>query len=119
MLLLVPAAALGLLLGAAFAVVLSALHVYFRDVRYIVQAALLVWVYLTPVIYRLEWIGSARRFVLLNPMTGVVELYRAATVGAEPGWEWALLWTGVWLVILAVIGLALHRRFDRVFVDLL
>ena len=100
---------------------LSALHVYFRDVRYLVQAALLVWIYLTPVIYPL---GRHRRrtpFVVANPMTGVVELYRAATVGAESGlgtrplvvdggwcrrrWPWS--------------ASPLHRRFDRVFVDLL
>ena len=115
----VPGILLGLWLGASFAVVLSALHVYFRDVRYLVQAALLVWVYLTPVIYPLSFIGDARKFIMVNPMTGVVELYRAATVGAEAGWEWAVLWSVCWCVVLTIFGLFLHRRFDRVFVDLL
>ena len=118
-LLLVPALALTLLLGACFAIVLSALHVYLRDVRYLVQAALLVWLYVTPVIYPLGAIGRVRPWVEANPMTGVVELYRAATVGADPGWTTTLLWTGGWCVLLLVAGVLLHRRFDRVFVDLL
>jgi ABC-type polysaccharide/polyol phosphate export permease len=118
-LLLVPAAALTLLLGAAFALVLSALHVYFRDVRYLVQAALLLWLYLTPVIYPLNAIGHVRPWVEANPVTGVVELYRAATVGAESGWTVTLWWTGGWCVVLLAVALALHRRFDRLFVDLL
>jgi ABC-type polysaccharide/polyol phosphate export permease len=56
---------------------------------------------------------------MVNPMTGVVELYRSATVGTEPGWEWTVLWTVLWCVALIVGGLALHRRYDRLFVDLL
>ncbi len=116
---LVPATAATLFLAASFCLVLSALHVYFRDTRYLVQAALLVWLYLTPVIYPLEAIGDARAFVEANPVTGVVELYRAATVGADEGWGVPLLWTAGWMAILTVIGLLLHRRFDRVFSDLL
>ncbi len=119
-LVLLPAMALGIVLGGAFAAVLAGLHVYFRDVRYLVQAALLVWMYLTPIFYPLGWMGGAtRRLIMLNPMTGVVELYRTATVGADPGWEWAVLWTLVWCVLLVAAALALHRRYDRVFVDLL
>ena len=29
----------------------AALHVYFRDVKFLVQAALLVWIYVTPILY--------------------------------------------------------------------
>jgi lipopolysaccharide transport system permease protein len=116
---LVPGIVLGTALATAFSVVLSALHVYFRDVRYLVQAALLVWVYLTPVFYPLSAIGGAQRFLLVNPMTGVIELYRAATVGAEAGWIAAVLWSIAWCIGLMLVGIGLHRRYDRVFVDLL
>jgi len=116
---LLPAMAATMLLSAGFCLVLSALHVYFRDIRYLVQAALLVWLYVTPVIYPLEAIGGARGFVEANPVTGVVELYRAATVGADPGWEITLAWTAGWCGLLITAGLLLHRRFDRLFSDLL
>lgn len=116
---LVPATLIVLVLAAAFSLVLSASHVYFRDTRYLVQAALLVWLYLTPVIYPLSAIGRARVFIEMNPVTGVAEMFRAATVGADNGWGVSLLWTGAWCVVLLVGGLLLHRRYDRVFVDLL
>jgi ABC-type polysaccharide/polyol phosphate export permease len=118
-LLLIPAGVLTLVLAASFALVLSALHVYFRDVRYLVQAALLVWFYVTPVIYPLGAIGRTRAWIEANPMTGVVERYRAATVGADTGLTTSLLWTGGWVAVLLVSAVFLHRRFDRVFVDLL
>lgn len=118
-LLLVPGLLLSLVLASGFALVLSALHVYFRDIRYLVQAALLVWLYLTPVIYPLSAIGAARPFIEANPVTGVVELFRAATVGADPGWGVALIWTSGWCAALLVAGVGVHRRHDRVLVDLL
>ncbi|MDP1793563.1 MAG: ABC transporter permease, partial [Acidimicrobiales bacterium] len=74
-------------LSACFGLVASALHVYFRDVRFIVSASLTVWLYLTPVIFRVEQLPSVLRpIVRANPMTGIVELFRFATVGASDGW---------------------------------
>jgi ABC-type polysaccharide/polyol phosphate export permease len=117
-LLLVPGVVLVALLASSFALVLSAVHVYFRDVRFLVTAALTVWLYVTPIIFQVDQLPRALRpFVRLNPMTGIVELFRFATVGASPGWTWSLLVTGCWIVALVVVALVLHRRFDRLFAD--
>jgi ABC-type polysaccharide/polyol phosphate export permease len=116
---LVPGVALAVALTAALGAVLAGLHVYFRDVRYLTQAALLALFYVTPVIYPLAEVGALRRWIEVNPLTGVVELFRAGTVGADPGWEAAVAWSAGWTAALLVAALLLHRRFDRVFVDLL
>lgn len=106
------------LVSACFGLVASALHVYFRDVRFLVSAALTVWLYLTPVIFRVEQLPRLLRPVVrANPMTGVVELFRFATVGASDGWLGSLVVTGVWVVVLLTVALQLHRRFDRLFAD--
>ena len=117
--LVVPAIALLLTFTSAISLVLAALHVYFRDVRYFVQVALLVWFYVTPVIYPLSLAKDLRGWLTANPLTGCVELMRAAVVAAEPASVAAVLWSLGWTVALAVAALALHRRYDRVFVDLL
>jgi ABC-type polysaccharide/polyol phosphate export permease len=118
LLLLIPAAALVVGFTVAGSLLLSALHVYFRDITYIVQATLLPLFYLTPVFYPLSATGDARPFIQMNPLTGIVELVHAATVGAEPGWGVGLLWTAGWLLCFLVVGLLLHRRYNRVFGDL-
>jgi lipopolysaccharide transport system permease protein len=116
--LLLPGVALVALLAASFALVLSAIHVYFRDVRFLVTASLTVWLYVTPIIFQVDQLPRLLRPVVrLNPMTGVVELFRFATVGASPGWTSSLLVTGAWIVVLVVAALQLHRRFDRLFAD--
>ena len=116
---LVPAMGLAALLVASLAAVLSAMHVYFRDVRYLVQASLIAWFYLTPVIYPLDAIGGLRPWIEANPVTGVVQLFRAATVGLEGAWLASVAWSAGWSAVLLVVGLVVHRRQDRVFVDLL
>lgn len=119
--LLVPATILMVLFVAALTLLLSGLHVYFRDIRFMVQAALLAWFYGTPVIYPLdEAVGTLRTILVLNPATGMVTMFRAAVSDTgTTGLGTALVSTVVWTVGLTVLALMLHTRRDRLFVDLL
>jgi len=117
---LLPATALAVAVTAGACLVTSALHVYFRDIRYIVTAAVIGWFYLTPVFYPLSLVhGVLRAVVVANPLTGVVELMRAATAGADSDWTTAVFVSVIWTLLLLGIGASLHRRFNRVFTDLL
>ncbi len=119
-LLLVPAALLLVALTAGFCLVASALHVYFRDMRYAVVAALMVWMYITPVIYPTADAPKKLRLLLdLNPLTGVVDLFHFATVGPTGPMTWALVVAAAWTAGLLVLGVGLQCRFNRVFADLL
>lgn len=118
-LLLVPALILAVLLTLSIGLVLAVLHVYFRDVRFLVQAALMGWFYLTPVFYPLQAVGRIAPWLRANPATGVVELFRAATVGADAGWVGAVGWSVCWTALFLVAATFLYRRFDRVVADLL
>jgi len=117
--LLVPAIVVLVALSTAASLVLAALQVYFRDMKYVIAAALLPWFYLTPIFYPLDRVGRLRTLVEINPVTGAVELLRAATVGADPGWAVALWWTFAWTAGLLVLAAIIHRRHDRVMSDLL
>jgi lipopolysaccharide transport system permease protein len=116
----VPATALLVALTAGAGLVTSALHVYFRDIRYIVTAAVIGWFYLTPVFYPLHLAhGFVHAVVEANPVTGVVELLRAATAGVDPHWGWTVVISIGWSAVLLVGAAALHRRYNRLFTDLL
>jgi ABC-type polysaccharide/polyol phosphate export permease len=116
---LLPGCALLVAFTCAFSLVAAALHVYFRDVRYLVQAGLLAWFYATPVIYPLRLAKGLRPLLEVNPMTGVLALFRAATVGAESDWLRPVAISVAWTLGLVVVALEVYRRRDRVLVDLL
>ena len=116
---LAPAIGLLIALTMGFSVLFSALHVYFRDMRYFVQAAFLAWLYATPVIYSITQAGSYGKLLALNPVSGVVLTFRAAVYGRDAHFGLSIMSTVVWTLVLLAVGLAVHRRFDRVFSDLL
>ena len=62
---------------------LAGANVYFRDVAQAAGLALNTWFYVTPIIYSVNLLDDERiRLVLeLNPLTGLVYLYRAAFLG--------------------------------------
>jgi lipopolysaccharide transport system permease protein len=115
---LVPATLLLIALTTGFCLVNSALHVYFRDMRYIVTAAIIVWFYVTPIIYpATDAPNVLRSFINLNPMTGVVDLFHAGLLGTAGSIGFAVLVSCLWAAGLLVVGIGLHCRFNRVFAD--
>ncbi len=119
LLLLVPAAALAVAFSAALGMVLGALYVYFRDLKFVVIASQLVWLYVTPVVYPLSVLGPAGRVLNLNPLTGIVGLFQTAAVGSPLPSNLALGVSVGTTLVLAVVAVAVHRHHDRLFVDLL
>ena len=118
-LLLVPAVALLVALSTAFALVLSVAHVYLRDTKYLVQAAAVAWLWLTPVVYPITAVeGWLRTVLLVNPVTGVVQLFHAAFV-PDVGPLWGAGVSLAWTLGLAGVALYLHCAYDRVMADLL
>jgi len=101
-LLLYPLAALPLylfLLGAAFA--LSAVGVYLRDTREIVQLYTLVGLYMAPIFYFIDWVPERLRIlVYLNPITVFIESFHdVAYYGGIRSWL-------IWLIALCLGGSA-------------
>jgi ABC-2 type transport system permease protein len=117
LLLLVPGVALLVAFTTALTLVVSALHVYFRDVKFLVQAALLVWLYVTPIIYSKDLLGGLAPWVDLNPMTGVVSLFHRALVAGDDALARPVAIAVAITVALALVGLEGQRRHDRLFVD--
>lgn len=124
LLLLPPAIAMAWLLVTLAGAVLTMLHVYSRDVRYIVQAVLMAMFYGTPVIYFLEAPEGVRAlpdalvpFIVANPLTGVVQLVRLCLTGEAAYVGPALAVTGAWVAALALAVPLLYARRERVACD--
>ena len=103
---------------------LSALNVEYRDVRFVVPFLVQLWLFVTPVIYpasavtpRLERIGVPGWVLGLNPMAGVVEGFRWATLGRGEAPFSLLVVSGIVAVVLCVTGATYFRSMEREFAD--
>lgn len=111
------AALVMLALGAGLLV--SAVNVMYRDVKYALPFAVQLLLFVSPIIYQREeathWALDA--ILAINPLTGILEACRAAAV---PGIsiEWGQLGISVALsAALLLVGAAYFRRVERRFAD--
>ena len=70
--------------------ILAAINVKYRDVRYILPFFIQILLYVTPVIYPASIAGKYSWLLSLNPMTGVIKAAQAAILGNAPI-NWTLL----------------------------
>lgn len=84
-LLLVPVfVCLAIFLALGVGMWLSALNVKYRDIRYALPFLIQLWLFASPVIYPVSIMPERWRWVLaLNPMTGIIEGFRACLFGGK------------------------------------
>ena len=63
---------------AAIALLLSMANLFYRDVKYLFEVVITVWMFATSVVYPVDRVGGTLGEVLrLNPMTPIIDAYRA------------------------------------------
>jgi len=104
-------------LGVGF--LISALNVAYRDFRYVVPFMIQLWFFLTPVIYPVSIVPERWRWVLyLNPMTGLIDGFRAALLNRPI--EWTTLGVSALIGWVLLIGGAIYFRVtERSFADVI
>lgn len=119
-LLLLPAfVGLAAALALAVGMMTSALTVRYRDLRHALPFLLQLWMFASPVIYPVGVVPERWRWVLaLNPVTGVLEGFRAALAGT--GFDWGLVAVPA-VAAPALLALALYvfRSLEDTFADII
>ncbi len=64
----------------------AALNVFYRDVQHLIAFGMQLWLYATPIIYPVSSVPERFRtvYVLVNPMVGVIESFRAVLLLQQP-----------------------------------
>jgi homopolymeric O-antigen transport system permease protein len=96
----------------------SNFDVFFRDTRYIAEAVTLVWFYATPIFYPVDKVPAGiQLYFKLNPMVGIVEMFRSILLyGRAPQLEY-ILYVGVVTAVLIGISVWLYRRRGPIMAD--
>ena len=122
--LVLAAVALAWLFAVLAGALLTMLHVYSRDVRYIVQAVLMALFYATPILYFLEPQDGIRAlpdsiipWILANPLSGVVQLVRLALTGEAAHVGTAVAVTCGWVAAMLLVVPLVYARLERVACD--
>lgn len=117
-LLLLPALVLLLaLLALGVGMWMSALNVKYRDIRYALPFCIQLWMFATPVIYPLSMVPPKWRWLMaINPLTGIIEGFRAALFGRQFDWPALVISVAVTAVVLVCSAYS-FRRMEKSFAD--
>ena len=106
--------------AAGIGILLSALTVAYRDVRYIVPFLMQFWLFATPLAYsRPATDGSPwlQTLIAVNPMSGLIGSFRAGVLN-EPI-PWSLLGSSTLIVVtIFIVGCFYFRRVEGDFADI-
>jgi lipopolysaccharide transport system permease protein len=116
---LLPLITLTTMFALGMAIWFAALNVRFRDVRYALPFLIQVWMFVSPIIYPSSLVPEEWRWMMiLNPLTGIIEGFRAALFGQ--GFHWvALAYSTVFTVVLLVYASYTFRRMERHFAEII
>jgi lipopolysaccharide transport system permease protein len=96
---------------------MSALNVKYRDVRYALPFLIQLWMFASPIIYPTSLVADQWRWLLaLNPLTGIIEGFRAALFGRPLDGTALGLSAAVTLAVLVLAAYS-FRRMERAFAD--
>ncbi len=109
------------ILGLGFGIIIAALTTKYRDLAMLVGFGVHLWMYGTPVTYSTSMIADKYPQLLpaymLNPITPIIELFRAAYLGV-PRYSYGYnLQSAVVTVFVFLVGVVLFSRTEKTFMD--
>jgi len=115
---LIPILAALFIVSASLSVILSAVNVKYRDIQYILPYFIQLGLFVSPVIYSAASLGKYSLLIKFNPLTGIIDSFRAALFGLEFP---ALSFTFASTIALVLFFLAVYyfTKAEREFSDIL
>jgi len=104
--------------AAGMGMLLTALAIQYRDIKYGLNFFVQLLMYAAPVVYPISVIPERYHLIYaLNPMVGVIEGFRSTLLGTK-AMPWNLLAvSSISTLILFFVGASVFRRMERTFAD--
>jgi lipopolysaccharide transport system permease protein len=107
-------------LATGFGLIITSLTTKFRDFTFLVTFGVQLLMFMSPVIFPLSRVpegGKLRLVIELNPMTPVIEGFRAILLGMPMDWG-SLFYGGAFALAALLAGVLLFQRTERSFADI-
>ena len=98
----------------AVALLLAMANLFYRDVKYLFEVVITIWMFATSVVYPIDRVGGKLGTILqLNPMTPIIDAFRAVLLFNQP--PSPAFWTAaaISLALLAFAWMLFHRSEFR------
>ncbi len=107
-----------MLLSLGVGLIISVLTVKYRDISFMIDFCLQLWLYMTPVVYGLQLVPERWIWLyMLNPVASIMTTARCLCFGGGYFQIFPVLWGWAVTLILFLAGVLLFNRTEKNFVD--
>ena len=106
------------LLGLGLGLIITAMTTKYRDLTFLVTFGVQLLMYGTTVIYPLSAAPMQyRKYIELNPMTGIIEAFRYAFLGKGEFTLWSVGYSTLFTIVVLFFGIVIFNKTEKNFVD--
>ena len=106
------------ILSVGMGLIISAATAKYRDLTFAMSFLVQLWMYLTPVVYPLSEVPDKFKiFMLIKPMTAVVESFRGVFLGVSSLTLQGLLLSIILTILFFIGGIIVFSRVEKTFMD--
>lgn len=106
------------LLGLGMGLIVSSLTAKYRDLVHLIAFGVQLLMYATPVIYPLSFVeGKYKLFILANPITPLIEVFRFALLGVGEFRVGYLIYSICVVLIILFLGAITFNKVEKNFID--
>lgn len=106
------------ILSLGFGIIITSLTTKYRDLRFLIQFGIQLWMYATPIIYPLSTLdGKLKTIALINPMTSIIETFKYGFLGHGTFNWYYLTYSLIFTIITIFIGILIFNKTEQNFMD--
>lgn len=106
------------LFGLGLGIIVSSLTTKYRDLRFLVQFGIQLFMYASPIIYPLSSLPEKyQKLMIFNPVAPIIEGFRYAFLGTGTISISMLAYSSLVVFVVFIFGVALFNRVEKTFMD--
>lgn len=107
------------IMGLGLGVIVSSFTTKYRDLRFLISFGIQLFMYITPVILPLsQFKGIMKKVVMANPMTPIIETFKAAFLGVPKDYAInGLFYTTAFTIVVFCLAILIFNKVEKSFMD--
>ncbi len=107
------------IMGLGLGIIVSSFTTKYRDLRFLISFGIQLFMYITPVILPLsQFKGIMKKVVMANPMTPIIETFKAAFLGVPKDYSInGLFYTTIFTVVVFCLAILIFNKVEKSFMD--
>ena len=105
-------------MSLGFGIIFSSFTTKYRDLTYLLDFGVQLWMYITPIIYPMSQLPEKYKiFIVLNPVSSIIETFRYSLLGKGSFDLMQIVYSTIVAFAVLFIGIIIFNKVEKTFID--